>query len=864
MDIILKKRVERLVLFNNEQQKSEEWFQKRHEMVTASDIAAIFDTHPYLTKKQLLIQKCSPVQNNSNEFTDWGELFEPVALRVYKRMFLVDHIHESGCIQHPKYDFVGASPDGILSNGTLIEIKCPKNRTISKKIPHMYWIQMQIQMEVCNLNECDFFQCKFYKYDSKADYVADVTSNMKGHIQEHDVYWKLEKSTIVTVKRDVRWFINHIGLIARFWKSVLYYRQVGIEHISDQKNELYKIMDWTQWIAATSVKNYLLNDTCLDYIQLLKRGISSVTDAPESDKNTTKTVHELLNEKINYGSTFIEMICNQGVAFEHNVMKLILNQFRVKTVCTDISQARSSTKFKETLKYMRSGAPMIYQGVLHGHHSKTYGIPDLIVRSDIVNRLVHTPVYTADEETIGCRFSDSYHYVIVDIKYSTLKLCSDGVHLLNSGMTKATKGQIYIYNLILGELQGYQPNRGYVLGKKWKYRKNNETFVGNSCFDRLGVIDYTDHDVEYVERVHDALDWCREIRVDFDKFTLFPPNDQRLYPNMCNAYDHPYHPVKMKLASDINEITSIWYCNTTNRQTAFNNGVYNWKTPDCNVTTLNVTGEWKRPRIQAILEVNQQSKEKVRCVDFKNSHDWVNEHQTDLYVDYETVNKNDFVSCTQNNAIYSDDESIIVMIGCGWCVDGEWRFQKFTVDSISRDEERIIMNAFYEFVQSFGKNSVRSPRLYHWGHIERSMYESLRRRNPMFGWGALNWVDLCKIVQDEIIVFHGALTYNIKNVCNALYANKLVKTNWTSVSKCVNGLDAMVNIMKCDDIARESNISLRTMDVIKDIEKYNEIDCKAMWEILNVIRNYAPTSLQVLASVSESHVRMTTRSMSSV
>ena len=831
MDTIIKKRVERLVLLNHEQQKSKEWYNKRHNLVTASDIAAIFDVHPYMTNKQLLIKKCSEPRIEGNVYTEWGELFEPIATQIYKKMFLVEKIHESGCIIHSKYKFLGASPDGILPSGKLLEIKCPMTRSINNNIPNMYWIQMQIQMEVCNLNECDFFQCKFYKYENKEEYINDVTANHKGHLEECDVYWKLDKFTICNVKRDTKWFIKNIGAIERFWNSVIYYRSVGIENINNQKNEFYQIIDWTMWIAASQVKNYMLNDTCLDYIQILNRGMPKLYDGC----NVKKTDAKLLDKNIDYGSTFIEMICNQGLVFERNVVSILREQFDIKTVCTDITTSRSALKFKETVKYMQQGVPIIYQGVLHGHMSKTYGIPDLIVRSDIVNSLVKEPVYTEEEEKIGCFLHDSYHYVIVDIKYSTLKLCSDGKHLTNNGIMKANKGQMCIYNMILEEIQDYQPNKCFILGKKWKYTKNGDTHSNNSCFDRLGTIDFVNNDEGYLQKVDDALEWCRELRENFHKYQLFPPNDPKLFPNMCNVYDSPYHAVKCKLADEISEITSIWYCNANNRDHAIARGIDTWMDKKCTIDSLNVTGEWRRPRIQAILDINRQNSDKIRCMNYQNIANWKTEYDTDLFVDFETVNMNDFVN--ENGEIYSKDESIITMIGVGWCDQGKWKFTQFTVDTITYEEEERIVQNLYDFLKTFNKKSVGKPRLFHWGHIEKTILNKLIKKYPGKDWYCPNWVDLCKIIQDEIIVFKGALNYNLKTVCKSLFKNKLTNTSWSSVSKCANGLDAMVSMLKCDVIAKKNQISLKTMGIIHDIEKYNEVDCKAMWEILNIMRS---------------------------
>lgn len=834
MDTIIKKKVEKLVLSNQEQQKSQEWFEKRWNMVTASDIAAIFEEHPFMTKKQLLVNKCEPLKIETNSYLEWGNIFEKVALDLYKKLCVVSNVYEVGCIQHPTYNFLGASPDGILSTGKLLEIKCPKTRKISNDVPRYYWIQMQIQMEVCNLNECDFFQCEFEQYDNETEYMNDKSTITKGYIKHQNIYWRLNKHTLVNVKRDTRWFIKNIGTIQKFWKSVLYYRKVGIENFDDRKSEYYQIRDWNDWIPASQVKNYLLNDTCLDYLQILRQSNFMY----EESNTKTKSINDFLQDNIDYGSSFIELICNQGKRFEREVVRLLINRFDIKIVCTDSTQARSAMKFKETVTHMRNGVPIIYQGVLHGHDSKTYGVPDLLVRSDYVNKLIETPVYGVKDMFQGSYFDDNYHYVIVDIKFTTLRLCSDGIHLLNTGMLKANKGQLWIYNNILDEVQDYNPNKAFILGKKWRYTSNGNTYSNDTCFDRLGTINYSNNDLEYVEKTNQAIEWCRELRQNFDKFTLFPPNDVRLYPNMTNVYDHPYHGMKEKLAEQIHDITQIWYCSNIHRENAFCKKVYNWKNVNCNIETLGITGEWKAPRIQAILDINQQTSDLIRCENFMNIENWKEERWNDLFVDFETVNINEFTKT--DNDILSVDESIIVIIGCGWVENGKWRFRKFTADVISVDTQAQIVNEFMVFISDFYKSNL-NPRVFHWGHVERTIMNKLRGTGLFYMYDnwmnmEIHWVDLCKIVQEEMIVFQGALTYNLKKVSKALYNHGMIKTCWMNVSKCANGLDAMVSMLNCNDIAKSKNISLKQMPVIQDIEKYNEIDCKVMWEILMVMR----------------------------
>ena len=74
-------------------------------------------------------------------------------------------------------------------------------------------------------------------------------------------------------------------------------------------------------------------------------------------------------------------------------------------------------------------------------------------------------------------------------------------------------------------------------------------------------------------------------------------------------------------------------------------------------------------------------------------------------------------------------------------------------------------------------------------------------------------------------------TTSLKSIASAFYKNKLINSCWET-SSCNNGLQAMYlayNLYKTNNIVNESDM--------KDIIKYNIIDCKVMWEILSYLRN---------------------------
>jgi hypothetical protein len=86
--------------------------------------------------------------------------------------------------------------------GRMLEIKCPMRRKIlmskdapevygphgeeitdlkvdSKKgiCPSYYWVQVQLQLQCCELDECDFWQCSIFEYSDKDDFLDDTDPN---------------------------------------------------------------------------------------------------------------------------------------------------------------------------------------------------------------------------------------------------------------------------------------------------------------------------------------------------------------------------------------------------------------------------------------------------------------------------------------------------------------------------------------------------------------------------------------------------------------------------------------------------------------------------------------------------------------
>ena len=162
-------------------------------MITASSAHKALGTQASIN--QLICEKCQPIKTpdatstsvNINSPLHWGQKYEPLSVMLYEDKYKTT-VEEFGCIKHEKVDFLGASPDGInVDNnshlyGRMLEIKNVVSREITGIPKKEYWIQMQLQMEVCDLNDCDFLETKFTEFENETAFIAHPDSETKGVI----------------------------------------------------------------------------------------------------------------------------------------------------------------------------------------------------------------------------------------------------------------------------------------------------------------------------------------------------------------------------------------------------------------------------------------------------------------------------------------------------------------------------------------------------------------------------------------------------------------------------------------------------------------------------------------------------------
>lgn len=566
-------------------------------------------------------------------------------------------------------------------------------------------------------------------------------------------------------------------------------------------------------VSATHVYSYMMRDSLVDWLKLSSR--CGTRKSPAYTK----------------AGGFTEFIMNKGVEFECELIKYINNN-RVPVI--SVSEYITPDSLRKTKELMKQGVPIIHSAPVKNPYNNTQGIIDLLVRSDYIANLVDEDPLTKDEKTISApKLDESYHYIVIDIKFSTLPLRSDGLHLLNSGSYPAYKAQCLIYTEAVGYIQGYTAPYAFIMGRRWRYTKGGVINRNYTCLNKLGKISYNSVDSDYNIRTKDAIKWVRDVKRNGKTWKVNPPSRVELYPNMC-IDSGEWNSEKKKIADNIGEMTSIWYVGMKHRNIAIDRGIKSWRDKRCTAKAMGLNGV-RAPIIDSIMGINRQTKDKIWPSVIKNNmYNW-KKKGCELFVDFETIS-DIFADFNHLPNQYSTD--MIFMIGVGWVEKGKWTFINFICNEATYDEEYRIMNEFAQFV-----TDRDNPKMYNWV-AESQIWNSAECRqfdiacdkqdeelkNHISDWQIDNWADLHNVFKTEPIVLKDCYKFGLKPIAKAMRKHKMISANIES--ECNNGMTAMVNAWNC---YKKSN-NPATSDMMKDIAKYNEFDCKVLWEILSYLR----------------------------
>lgn len=169
-------------------QGSEEWHAARLGKATASriaDIMATTKTGPGAARKnyhaELVAERLTGAVADrfTNAAMQWGTEREPQARASYT-LATFNSVEVVGFIDHPTIPMSGASPDGTVGAGGLVEIKCPNTATHIETLlggtpDGKYIKQMQWQMACTGREWCDFVSFDPRLPDDMQLFIARIT-----------------------------------------------------------------------------------------------------------------------------------------------------------------------------------------------------------------------------------------------------------------------------------------------------------------------------------------------------------------------------------------------------------------------------------------------------------------------------------------------------------------------------------------------------------------------------------------------------------------------------------------------------------------------------------------------------------------
>lgn len=543
------------------------------------------------------------------------------------------------------------------------------------------------------------------------------------------------------------------------------------------------------WMRATGVRSLIFEDPVLLWLEY---------HGPQHGFTKDTSPYE-----------FTEFIFGKGRQFERKwIMEMAGEAVRV---CMEPFEVRSVEKFRETLDLMDRSVPLIAGPALWWAPERVYGVPDLLVHSTWLRK--HFP-------QVATVSGDPEHYVVFDMKFTTeLDSTKKKKHHANYG------AQVRIYSYILGQLQRVMPRSAYLV-----------------CRDRIA----DPLDVRIRSSVGAALDYdLATIRDEYLDIKInganyLPWAHEKVQVNLSNDQDAPWHTAKVEIACNRvpgGDACLVYQIGRKQKEDLARRGFGSLQSllaPDPDALSLESChglGAKTSPRIRAVLSANRSKQVTPASISHVPKR-----RRFEFFVDFETFNNLNVDFDRQWPDL--DGCEMIFMIGVGWEADGEWNFRTFTAEEESQVHEYAMLEQVEGFLRDKTGGRLTDPNLTMFCHWTRAEVWQLRRAADRHGLAPghtlrkLPWYDLQKeVFLKQPIGVPGAWSYELKDVASALGV-----VEWPG--NLGDGLRATVAGWKAyKTISPSNSTEMRT------VAQYNEVDCKALYEIVRWLRGLGPTQI---------------------
>ena len=577
--------------------------------------------------------------------------------------------------------------------------------------------------------------------------------------------------------------------------------------------------------SATKFRNYFMGDPILDYLNVYGEKFGFQKD----DKSE---------------NAYQEHIMQRGQDFEKYVMGLLstkLKKMSFVNIGLENPDGFNQAGVHETIRHMRIGTEVIYQGFLDDKELGIHGIPDLLIRVDKLSQLFggFYPEYVIQDMPRRNRLVFPYLYVVIDIKLSTVEFCKSGT-ISNNKLMMVYAAQLFVYNKILENLffehteietPFFQPNV-FLLSSRLKIA-DKVILDGKETLARIDLNSHIKVKIEkdstedksvkknFASEMRKALNWLREMHANGESWDLLTPSRDELHPNMKNKEDYPWRGVKSVLAkqqkslSDRPGISHEDSIAISDKRKTIEQHISEIKNPK------------KRRFMEVMNDVGSDDEADNAEIQRIRKHPAISAspEKMNVYVDFEYMSGGEFTF----NPNY---RTHLYLIGMGYEINGKFKYEHFIVDSITDANERMIIKQWISRMQTIRQN--RDLQLIHWSNAEPSNFSTLKETLQIRG--TFNWQDLMKLFENS----PGFLKENcgnlknmkLKTVAKAMKYRGHTNSDWDD--DMTNGMEANMVIIRG---IQENLPKFMDFPGIDKLIHYNKIDCSTLYEIVKYIRS---------------------------
>jgi hypothetical protein len=575
--------------------------------------------------------------------------------------------------------------------------------------------------------------------------------------------------------------------------------------------------------SATKFRNYFMGDTVLDYLNTYGEKFGFQKD----DKSE---------------NSYMEYIMQRGQEFEKYIIDVLRPKFS-KMSFIDIQREYpdgfDQSGVHETIRQMRLGTEVIYQGFLDDKELGIHGIPDLLIRADKLREIFEGfyPEFDAIQDLSNRkgRLVFPHLYVVVDIKISTLEFLKCGTISRNKLMM-VYASQLFVYNKILENLMFerteietpfFQPNV-FLLGNRLKFG-DGLILNGMQNIARINLNKDMNFKIKIEEKIVEkilanemckALNWLKEMHTNGESWDLLLPLRKELCPNMKNKEDYPWHGVKSILAKQQGSLSD--------RQGFSHEDsiAISEKRISVEEHVSKVKNSKKRRLMEVMNDVRTDDEANEAEIQMIRNNPIIAEtaEKMNIYVDFEYISGSEFT-------FDSNYRTHIYLIGMGYESNGKFIYEHFMVDSLTEFEEKRIIKQWISRMQSIRQN--RELQLVHWSKAEPGHFSKFKEILQIRG--TLNWHDLMKLFKNcpAFLKEHCGVLKNekLKTVAKALKNRGHIKSDWDD--EMTNGMEANMVIIKG---IRDKYVNFSEFPGIDRLIHYNMIDCTTLYEIVKYVR----------------------------